>query len=182
VHFFKERFFYENQRRSGFTVLELLIVIAIIGILATITVIGFSYVRQAAYFARTKQELRAFHQALEIYLIDHEGIYPEDTNRNIPPGIEPYLGTGEWPKGAFPDSVFDYDHWTDPETGKDIVQISVRFCDINGNNCRFPHQPWAENFDSHSSIYLCIEGACRSHISRPLDHPGYCVNCANNTP
>jgi hypothetical protein len=28
-------------------------------------------------------------------------------------------------------------------------------------------------------VYYCIEGACRSHINRPINHPGYCINCQN---
>ena len=102
----------------------------------------------------------------------------DDADRDLPPGIEEFLGPGEWPDAPWPGSVYDWEAWEDPETGDEIHQISIRFCPLGqAENCHFPNQDWAEDFDYYSSVYFCLEGVCRSHINRPVDHPGYCVNC-----
>lgn len=162
----------KNINKRGFTLIELLVVIAIIGVLATIVFATLNNARNRGYTARTLQEFRSFQQAMEFYLNDN-GDYPPDVNRNIPAGMEEYLGGGSWPDGPYPGSVYDWDNV--PEHG--YIQISLRFCDTSGNNCRFPTERWAANFDRFSSMYWCFEGDCRAHPARPVSHPGYCVNC-----
>ena len=112
---------------------------------------------------------------MELYLITNRD-YPTDVTRNVPSGLEQYLGGGTWPDGPYPGSVYDWDNRLSTEG---YIQISLRFCDVNGENCRFPTEPWANNFDVNSSMYWCFEGDCRAHPSQPLDHPGYCVNSKN---
>lgn len=164
--------------KKGFTLIEFLIVIAIIGILATIVVINVRQSRESGYFVAAKQELGSIAQSLELYAADHNRAYPPDVNRDMPPGLEKYLAPGNWPKAPWPGSVYDWDNWNDPITGEKIYQISIRFCPLGEpENCKFPNQDWAEGFDIDSSVYYCILGLCRSHIGQSIDHPGYCVNC-----
>jgi prepilin-type N-terminal cleavage/methylation domain-containing protein len=162
---------------KGFTLIELLIVVAIIATLSSVVFSAVRHAREAAYLAQAKKELRSVHDSLGFYM-DENGEYPPDSNRDIPPGLEQYLAPGIWPDAAWPGSVFDWDNWDDPETGEKIYQISIRFCPIGEpDECRFPNQDWAEDFDISSSVFYCIEGRCRAHRSQPSDHPGYCVNC-----
>lgn len=161
------------SKNKGFTLIELLVVIAIIGVLAILIVTGLKTARNKAYTARTLQEFRSFQEAMELYLMDN-GSYPVDVNRNVPSGMEEYLGGSSWPQGPYPGSVYDWDNKM-PTHG--YIQISLRFCDITGEHCYFPTEKWAENFDDKSSMYWCFEGLCRSHSDRPIEHPGYCVNC-----
>ncbi len=165
----------KNQYR-GFTLIELLVVIAIIGILATIVVINVRQSRESGYFVTAKQELGSVAQSLELYADDHNRAYPPDVDRDMPPGLEKYLAPGNWPKAPWPGSVYDWDNWE--VDGQRIYQISIRFCPLGEpENCKFPNQDWAEDFDYWSSVYYCISGPCRSHSNRPIDHSGYCVNC-----
>ena len=172
------------NKNKGFTILELLIVIAIIGILSSIIFPSINNVKNKAYFSRTNSEYKSMAIALEMYSDDNNGEYPPDANRNIPPGLEDYLvvdaDTGEWPQAPWPGSIYDWENWQDPEDATErIYQISVRFCPIGGTieECNFPNMDWAEDFGVNSSVYYCIEGNCRSHINEPIDYPGYCVNC-----
>lgn len=168
--------------KKGFTLIELLIVLAIIGLLSSIVIADLSSARDKAHFSRTLAEFRSMATALEFYLDDH-GSYPADVSRNIPPGLGIYLAgesTAGWPEAAWPDSVYDWDNWPDPDNpGQRIYQISVRFCPIGGNlsDCRFPNESWAEDFGINSAVYYCVSGVCRSHINEDIDYPGYCVNC-----
>jgi len=66
---------HRRNRRSGFTLLELLIVIAIIGLLATITVGALTTTRAKARDTQRIEDLQQIRKALELYLHDH-GEYP----------------------------------------------------------------------------------------------------------
>ena len=167
------------MRRKGFTLIELLVVIAIIGLLATAATYAYQKARSAAYLAAAKDELRSIAQSLQLYLNDY-GTYPDDTSRDIPPGLEVYLAPGLWPDAPWPNSIYDWDNWEDPVTDQEIYQISIRFCPIGiPEECRFPRDPWAQDFDIYSSVYYCLAGTCRPHIAKPVDHPGFCVNCSD---
>lgn len=169
------------SKLKGFTLIELLIVVAIIGLLSGIIFIAVNKARENAYMAAAQKEIFSIATAIEFYMDDY-GDYPPDVNRDIPPGLEEYLGPGAWPKAPWPGSVYDWDVWDDPDNpGEKIYQISIRFCEIDQpSTCRFPDKPWAEDFDIVSSVYYCISGACRAHGSYPADHPGYCINCGQS--
>lgn len=65
----------KTARMRGFTLVELLIVIAIIGILTTLLTANFVGVRQRARDAQRKSDLRQLQSALELYRSD-QGTYP----------------------------------------------------------------------------------------------------------
>lgn len=164
---------------TGFTLVELLVVISIIGILATLIFPLVGSARKAAYTARSKAELRAIAMAVERYAIDNNG-YPVDANRDLPPGLEAYLSGNNWPKAPWPGSVYDWDNWPpgalNYPPNVQTYQISIRFCTAPGN-CVFPDEPWAANFDYYSAAYYCVSGSCRAHSTQPTTHPSYCMNC-----
>ena len=63
------------KKEKGFTLVELLIVISIIGVLATLLMANFIGIRQRARDAQRKADLRQIQSALEIYRSD-QGAYP----------------------------------------------------------------------------------------------------------
>lgn len=64
-----------RSSRRAFTLIELLIVVAIIGILAAIAVPNFLSAMTRAKVARAASDLRTLGMALEMYMVDH-GNYP----------------------------------------------------------------------------------------------------------
>ena len=60
-----------KRNQSGFTIVELLIVIVVIGILAAITIVAFNGVQQRARDAQRKQNLNDLATALQTYYIDN---------------------------------------------------------------------------------------------------------------
>ena len=68
-----------TQNKNGFTIVELLIVIVVIGILAAITIVAFSAIQQQARDAERKAEMKTIEKAIQMYRIDNDG-YPTCTN------------------------------------------------------------------------------------------------------
>ena len=63
----------DTSRDEGFTMVELLMVMLIIGILATIALPTFLHTRQNAYGSAMKSDLRSAVTAENAYLTDHPG-------------------------------------------------------------------------------------------------------------
>ena len=63
------------KKVKGFTLVELLVVVAIIGILAAVAIPQFSKYRTKSYNATAKEDLRNLVSAEAAYYADHSGYY-----------------------------------------------------------------------------------------------------------
>ncbi len=75
--------------KKAFTLIELLIVVAIIGILAAIAVPNFLNAQVRARVARAEADIRTMENAVMMYMIDNNGRRPIDCDD---PGSAVYLG------------------------------------------------------------------------------------------
>lgn len=66
-----------NKSTSGFTIVELLIVIVVIGILASITVVAFNGIQNRGYDTSIKSDLSNYAKRFEVFRIDNSR-YPAD--------------------------------------------------------------------------------------------------------
>jgi general secretion pathway protein G len=64
-----------SKTRSGFTIVELLVVIVVIAILAAITVVAYNGIQDRAEASKTASAIQAYKKALTLYKIDN-GSYP----------------------------------------------------------------------------------------------------------
>lgn len=78
--------------QSGFTLVELMTVVAIIGILTTVITVNVSSARKEARDARRQADLRTIQTALEFYANRHTGQFPLATS-----GLESDSGTNWLP-------------------------------------------------------------------------------------
>jgi type IV pilus assembly protein PilA len=71
----------DTKNRKGFTLLELMVVIAIIGILATIAVTNFLLYRQRSFDAAAESDIKNIYIAAQAYFIDFETASIPDSDR-----------------------------------------------------------------------------------------------------
>lgn len=64
------------REKRGFTIIELLVVVAIIGILTSITLAFFSDAREKGRDSRRFDDMRQIKNALGLYNTDNNGLYP----------------------------------------------------------------------------------------------------------
>lgn len=71
---------------SGFTIVELLIVIVVIAILAAISVVAYTGIQNRARDSQRMTGMKSIERALELYRVDN-GSYPTCSNSVYVPGI-----------------------------------------------------------------------------------------------
>jgi len=69
-----------SGNRDGFTLVELLVVIAIVAVLATVAVVGTRGVLAKSKQAACAANLRSIGVGLHLYAADHNGVFPETTH------------------------------------------------------------------------------------------------------
>ena len=112
------------MKRSAFTLVELLVVVAIIGLLSTVATIALSSARVKARDTARKANLVQVAKALEVYYNDN-GSYPSTGGiaawhgATATYGPYPDTGAGAWIPGLSPTYIATLPH--DPDTGKPRV-------------------------------------------------------------
>ena len=102
-----------QRPRTGFTLVEIMIVIVIIGLLAAIAVPGFKRILQTSQSARFINDCRVFTGAAQMYLLESGDASIEDTSTGeLPEVLEDYIDatvwTGDTPIGGSWDFDSDY--------------------------------------------------------------------------
>ena len=67
---------------KGFTLVEILIVVVILGILAAIVIPQFTNASESANASSMRTQLQTLRSQLELYQIDHNGVFPTLANLN----------------------------------------------------------------------------------------------------
>jgi type II secretion system protein G len=93
------------KRRKGFTLIEILVVVVIIGLLAAVSMNNFSNAQDKARIANLRSNIKNISVALEQYSADQNGSYPTTGQELVgaPSGLlqNGYLGSNKWPRAPW---------------------------------------------------------------------------------
>lgn len=68
------------EGNKGFTLIELILVVIIIGILAGIVVVNYHGRVQEAQIGKTKADIELYRSAIDLYALDHGDTFPTSLN------------------------------------------------------------------------------------------------------
>jgi type II secretion system protein G len=119
-----------SETKKGFTLLELLIVITIIGILSSIVLVSLNTSRAKSRDANRAAQMREYTKALELYYADHNQ-YPDDgslVNVNFDTLTTQLVDEGHI--SAIPEDVNGptvYQYCTPPDRQSVVVAVNTEF-------------------------------------------------------
>ena len=96
-----------TRLRPGFTLMEILIVVVILGILAAIVIPSFASATEDTRKAAFAQDLRAFEAGILRYEVDHSAFPLDGGSGTVPVGLEPYVNVPKWQSGSPIGGVWD---------------------------------------------------------------------------
>jgi type II secretion system protein G len=152
--------------KRGFTLVELLVVISILGVLATIGLMTFNSAQAKGRDAQRKSDLKQISSALELYYNDY-GAYPASSGANTGQIIGCPTTTGTvcgWGSGQFTDdkTIYMRQMPKDPMSNQSYYYRGVT---VNGvENQGFQLYAKLENTQDATS---CIGGDCGVHEDLP---------------
>lgn len=97
----------QRQRKSGFTLMEILIVVTILGILAAIVIPSFASATNDTRKAAFVGDLRTFENAIRLYYNDNSDWPVDGGSGTVPAGLEPYIKVHKWEDGTPIGGVWD---------------------------------------------------------------------------
>ncbi len=126
-----------KKTTSGFTIVELLIVIVVIAILAAISIVAYTGIQERANNARVQSDLQAIDKIATVYSITNSGNYPSSGAQVQASGIKGALSSSVSTHALYCGDATGYVAFirTDPGTahrqfkigtGVPITQISPR--------------------------------------------------------
>jgi general secretion pathway protein G len=90
-----------RNRNQGFTLIELMVVITILGLLASVTAVGVMSHLRTAKVETTKTSMRAIKEAIKLYYMKKNRIPQSLAEMCGPPDTDPPLDREEPPKDAW---------------------------------------------------------------------------------
>jgi prepilin-type N-terminal cleavage/methylation domain-containing protein len=108
--------------KAGFTLIEIMVVVIIIGVLAAIAIPNFIRVQDRAKEASVKSNMHTLQIAFEDFAIKSDGVYPDDATSTTPHGetIQDMCPGGLFPTNPFTGAMTPFAWDADPDSPGEI--------------------------------------------------------------
>lgn len=118
----------KKRKRSGFTIVELLVVIVVIGVLAAITIVAYNGIQERAQSASVISRAEAYIKGLKIWEAEL-GSYPDTFSCIAPSSYSTctvaYWGANIPVSSSFMNSLATYSGVSSPQLGKYTVDVAA---------------------------------------------------------
>jgi len=92
---------FARRKHSAFTIVELLIVVVVIAILAAVSVVAYTNIRQRAIISTMSSDLTDAARAFELYKVDNNNSYPAEMPATVKTSGNVTLSATNAPQGTF---------------------------------------------------------------------------------
>ena len=150
--------------KKGFTLIEMLVVISLIGILSALSLVSFTSAQKQARDVTRKSDMKQYQTVLESYGNLTNGLYPSRTSASSAYSIlcadlnlrlEPDVTCGQDPKIASDPTYYDYKYISDGTNGTASATKYVLWAQI-------------ENASTTSYWIVCSNGKTGQSTSVPV--------------
>lgn len=117
-----------NQSKRGYTLVEIMIVVVIVGLLAALAIPAFEKVSREALAKRIANDYRIFAGAFEVHSLE-QGVWPEDGIGNaLPASAQPYIRSSMWADAPAANAYWDWEG-----QGRHGMTASINLVDPDSN-------------------------------------------------
>lgn len=140
---------WHKRRYTGFTLIELIVVVTIIVILSGLVLSTVGYVQKKAARSRAETEIAALSAACESYKADN-GVYPTNTSNTeqldarAAINIATYQAASQYLYGQLSGDL-DFDGIPD-SNGKSYMRFKPNMLGTDNNNKVYPHDPFGNSY------------------------------------
>lgn len=131
------------MKKRGFTLVELMIVVVIIGILAAVAIPRFANMVKKSKEGATKGQLTAIRSALQVYYSDNEGLYPDFSSTSTGTAITSGFASALVPKYISEIGAAKLPETSCTDNSSEVYALSVPTASVTSNG------GWA--YDGYSS-------------------------------
>lgn len=132
--------------RQGFTLLELLVVVGIIGVLVSLAAVAYSSAQRKSRDSRRQSDLKSMQSALEIYYSENSYAYPVDCDASA------YI-KGTWPIDPVNADELVYTEYCDVDSYYICAKLEI---DSKGNSTALPSNADGLGHGWGAGNYYCV--------------------------
>ena len=134
-----------SRKQTGFTIVELLIVIVVIAILAAISVVAYTGIQNRANDTAVQSDINNFAKKIMLYHAEH-GEYPVGGSSSLPSGIADDFSLA---RGSYSTSIYNFYYCTGTVSGSPAFAVGA----VSQSNNRYYYSSLNGSLTSYAGTW-----------------------------